>query len=88
MRAVGYRQLWQHLAGQSSLEDAVASALAATRQLAKRQLTWLRKWDEIGWIYTDSVGKVEKNGIPWLAEDCRGEAPLRLILASLYGNTL
>jgi tRNA dimethylallyltransferase len=42
MRAVGYRQLWSHLAGDDSLKDATQKALAATRQLCKRQLTWLR----------------------------------------------
>ena len=43
MRAVGYRQLWRHLAGQVSLHEATDQAIAATRQLAKRQLTWLRR---------------------------------------------
>ena len=42
MRAVGYRQFWAHLAGECSVEEATARALAATRQLAKRQITWLR----------------------------------------------
>ena len=42
MRAVGYRQVWSHLAGEYPLETARQKALAATRQLAKRQLTWLR----------------------------------------------
>jgi len=42
MRCVGYRQLWEHLDGRISLETAVEQAIAATRQLAKRQLTWLR----------------------------------------------
>lgn len=42
MRAVGYRQLWAHLDGHYSLEEAVRRAVAATRQLAKRQLTWMR----------------------------------------------
>ncbi|MGB5511162.1 MAG: tRNA (adenosine(37)-N6)-dimethylallyltransferase MiaA [Woeseiaceae bacterium] len=42
MRAVGYRQLWQYLDGELSLEEAQQRALFATRQLAKRQLTWLR----------------------------------------------
>ncbi|MBS0366098.1 MAG: tRNA (adenosine(37)-N6)-dimethylallyltransferase MiaA [Proteobacteria bacterium] len=42
MRAVGYRQLWAHLSGEYSLEEAVQRGIAATRQLAKRQLTWLR----------------------------------------------
>ncbi len=42
MRSVGYRQLWAHLDGECSLDEAVARAVAATRQLAKRQITWLR----------------------------------------------
>jgi tRNA dimethylallyltransferase len=42
MRAVGYRQFWPHVAGECSLADAQQKALVATRQLAKRQLTWLR----------------------------------------------
>ncbi len=42
MRAVGYRQLWSHLDGECSLETAREKAIVATRQYAKRQLTWLR----------------------------------------------
>ncbi len=42
LRLVGYRQFVSHVRGQESLEAATAKALAATRQLAKRQLTWLR----------------------------------------------
>ena len=42
MRAVGYRQIWSHLDGEYDLPAAQDKALAATRQLAKRQLTWLR----------------------------------------------
>ncbi|MFT6274211.1 MAG: tRNA dimethylallyltransferase [Halioglobus sp.] len=58
LRAVGYRQLWNHLEGECALEEGVFKALAATRQLAKRQLTWLRKWDDLNWIYTDELGNV------------------------------
>jgi tRNA dimethylallyltransferase len=47
MRAVGYRQIWSHLAGDCDLQEATAKALAATRQLAKRQLTWLRSEDDL-----------------------------------------
>jgi tRNA dimethylallyltransferase len=47
MRAVGYRQIWSHLEGEGSIEDARQKALAATRQLAKRQLTWLRSERQI-----------------------------------------
>jgi tRNA dimethylallyltransferase len=42
MRAVGYRQVWEHLDGASDAATMRARAIAATRQLAKRQLTWLR----------------------------------------------
>ena len=42
MRAVGYRQFWAHAAGECSLDEAKYRALVATRQLAKRQITWLR----------------------------------------------
>lgn len=42
IRAVGYRQLWRHLAGECDLDAAAKRAIAATRQLARRQLTWLK----------------------------------------------
>lgn len=57
-RAVGYRQLWQHLDGDVSLDEAIANGIAATRQLAKRQLTWLRKWPDLAWINTDEDGNL------------------------------
>jgi tRNA dimethylallyltransferase len=47
IRAVGYRQLWAHLAGGYPFETAVARAQAATRQLAKRQMTWLRSMPDL-----------------------------------------
>ena len=42
MRSVGYRQIWAHLAGDCDFEEGRYRALVATRQLAKRQITWLR----------------------------------------------
>lgn len=53
VRAVGYRQIWQYLDGELTLEEAVEKAIVATRQLAKRQLTWLRGWAELNWVYID-----------------------------------
>jgi tRNA dimethylallyltransferase len=50
MRAVGYRQLWQHLAGLWPLDVAVEAGIAASRQLAKRQLTWLRRRVAARWF--------------------------------------
>lgn len=42
IRSVGYRQIWAYLAGEIDLEQAIEKAVIATRQLAKRQMTWLR----------------------------------------------
>lgn len=47
MRCVGYRQIWQHLDNELDEATMKNKALAATRQLAKRQLTWLRSWQGI-----------------------------------------
>jgi len=52
LRAVGYRQLWQHLEGTLTYDDAVAAARQATRNLAKRQLTWLRADRDISWVHS------------------------------------
>ncbi len=62
VRAVGYRQVWSYLDGEVSLDEAVEQGIAATRQLAKRQLTWLRGWPAVNWLYTeDNIGKPLKN---------------------------
>lgn len=50
MRAVGYRQMWRHLSGQCALNEAGIQAIAATRQLAKRQLTWARRRESAQWF--------------------------------------
>ncbi len=55
IRCVGYRQLWQYLEGEDSLEDAIFKGIVATRQLAKRQHTWLRGWDNL--VIFDSLQK-------------------------------
>ena len=54
IRSVGYRQLWQHLQGQCSLDEAVEKGIIATRQLAKRQITWLRNWPSSCEIQVDN----------------------------------
>ena len=58
IRAVGYRQVWAYLDGDVDLEECREKALAATRQLAKRQLTWLRSWPDLTWVWTDSAGRL------------------------------
>ena len=46
MRSVGYRQVFDYLAGDFDYETLRYKGIVATRQLAKRQLTWLRHWQE------------------------------------------
>lgn len=54
IRCVGYRQMWDYLAGEISHDEMIFRGVAATRQLAKRQLTWLRGWPEVTWLETAS----------------------------------
>jgi len=50
IRAVGYRQAWMHLQGQYDQQMMLEKAIVATRQLAKRQYTWLRSEKELVWL--------------------------------------
>ena len=50
MRCVGYRQIWSYLAGEMDRETMISKAIIATRQLAKRQFTWLRRYQEAQWF--------------------------------------
>ncbi|MGB6106062.1 MAG: tRNA (adenosine(37)-N6)-dimethylallyltransferase MiaA [Pusillimonas sp.] len=68
IRCVGYRQLWDYLDGRVNLEQAIEQAIAATRQLAKRQLTWLRS-------------QPERHVIDCLAPDAAAQAVDRAALA-------
>jgi tRNA dimethylallyltransferase len=53
MRSVGYRQWWAYLQGELTCEQAIERAIIATRQLAKRQLTWLRRWPGLTLLPSD-----------------------------------
>jgi tRNA dimethylallyltransferase len=50
MKSVGYRQVWEYLDGQLDHAALVERGIIATRQLAKRQLTWLRRWKALHWV--------------------------------------
>lgn len=52
MRAVGYRQVWRYLDGEYDAHEMVERGVIATRQLAKRQMTWLRGWEGVHWLDT------------------------------------
>ena len=63
LRSVGYRQLWTHLAGACSLEQAVAEGQRATRNLAKRQLTWIRSepaWQPVRRLDIEELAPIEQ----------------------------
>lgn len=53
IRCVGYRQMWQYLNDEFDHDEMVFRGVCATRQLAKRQLTWLRNWQNLHWLTTD-----------------------------------
>lgn len=55
IRCVGYRQMWDYLDGNCTLEDAIFKGVCATRQLAKRQITWLRSWDNLTWLDSENI---------------------------------
>lgn len=58
IRAVGYRQVWEYLSSKTHYDVMIERALAATRQLAKRQLTWLRKWPDAQWLNSEGSDPV------------------------------
>lgn len=88
MRSVGYRQIWQHLEGECDIATARDRAVAATRQLAKRQLTWLRKWPDLHWIQTDALGKPETHTFPVSLLDAENAAASDLLLNYLAYNPM
>ena len=47
---VGYRSMWSYLEGEISYDEMVYRGVCATRQLAKRQITWLRGWEGVHWL--------------------------------------
>ncbi|MCW1935721.1 tRNA (adenosine(37)-N6)-dimethylallyltransferase MiaA [uncultured Pseudomonas sp.] len=63
IRAVGYRQVWEYLDGELSRDEMVERGIIATRQLAKRQFTWLRGWENLHWLDSlacDNLSRVLK----------------------------
>ncbi|MCX8574403.1 MULTISPECIES: tRNA (adenosine(37)-N6)-dimethylallyltransferase MiaA [unclassified Gilliamella] len=62
IRCVGYRQMWEYLSGEISYDEMVFKGICATRQLAKRQITWLRGWKQpITWLNGDNMDSVFQN---------------------------
>lgn len=67
MRCVGYRQVWQYLNNELNYDDMIFKGIVATRQLAKRQWTWLRKEEGAIWLDSTQTGYLQK--IQQLTED-------------------
>ncbi|MBL7634439.1 tRNA (adenosine(37)-N6)-dimethylallyltransferase MiaA [Atlantibacter hermannii] len=61
IRCVGYRQMWSYLAGEVPYDDMVYRGICATRQLAKRQMTWLRGWEGVHWLDSDNPEKARQD---------------------------
>lgn len=55
IRSVGYRQMWSYLSGEISYDEMVYRGICATRQLAKRQITWLRGWKNVHRLDSDDI---------------------------------
>lgn len=60
IRSVGYRQMWQYLSGELNYQEMKERGIIATRQLAKRQLTWLRGWPDVHWLDTFAHDKLDQ----------------------------
>lgn len=60
LRSVGYRQLWKHLDGDYDLPTAVQRGITASHQLAKRQMTWLRRESEMHWQDANGPAEIER----------------------------
>lgn len=62
IKAVGYRQVWEYLDGKWRYDEMIEKGIIATRQLAKRQFTWLRGWPNLHWFDSDDPQRVTKVG--------------------------
>jgi len=60
MRCVGYRQMWEYLDGKMDHDEMIFRGVVATRQLAKRQMTWLKSWNDLTWLDSKADDNLEK----------------------------
>lgn len=61
IRAVGYRQVWEFLDGQLDRDTMIQRGIVATRQLAKRQFTWLRGWEGLQWLDSQDCDNLSRS---------------------------
>lgn len=60
IRSVGYSQVWEYLQGKYNHDEMREKAIIATRQLAKRQMTWLRSWSSIQWLDSEDAHLLDR----------------------------
>lgn len=60
IRCVGYRQMWEYLNGEYDHDEMIFKGVCATRQLAKRQLTWLRNWPNLHWLNMEDEDNLQQ----------------------------
>ena len=70
MKSVGYRQVWRYLTGELTHGEMIEKSVVATRQLAKRQLTWLRSWPALM-----PIGEPDKNSVDEVLKILETAAP-------------
>jgi len=70
IRTVGYRQIWEYLTKKVNYNQMIENALAATRQLAKRQMTWLRSYPDVRFFESETNGLVD-SVLEYLTAECR-----------------
>ena len=63
MRSIGYRQAWKHLDGVTNKEEFAQEALSATRLLAKKQMTWLRSWENVEFFPLSEGSELTKRAL-------------------------
>jgi tRNA dimethylallyltransferase len=59
IRCVGYRQMWEYLNDEVDHDEMIFKGICATRQLAKRQLTWLRNWPNLHWLHMEDENNLK-----------------------------
>tara|TARA_Y100001968_G_scaffold205052_1_gene188299 strand:+ start:374 stop:1279 length:906 start_codon:yes stop_codon:yes gene_type:complete len=59
LKSVGYKQVSDYLEGHLSFDEMISKAVTATRQLAKRQMTWLRSWNRVIWLEEESGNNLD-----------------------------
>ncbi|WP_367672803.1 tRNA (adenosine(37)-N6)-dimethylallyltransferase MiaA [Buchnera aphidicola] len=55
MRCIGYRYMWLYLSNMITYHEMIVKSLSATRKLVKRQMTWIRNWKNVHYLYTTDV---------------------------------